>query len=424
LRGPVAADTGFSFADPFALGLLFVGIAVFAAVGALSHQHERAFSASLIYLGLGVAASIATSLLGIGWLEPLKDAEVVERAAELAVIIALFSAGLKIDRPFNTRAWGTVGRLLAIAMPLTIAGVALFGTAVLGLSLGAAIVLGAALAPTDPVLAGDVGVGPPGDEEEHEPNFALTAEGGLNDGLAYPFVLLGLFVAEQKSDWALEWLLADVVYAVVAGVVIGGAIGLGLAWSIKRLRDHELLIPALDGWVAVAATLAIYGLAEAAGGYGFLAVFVGGLAFRRYEHDHEVNGRVHTGAEMIEKFGELALILLLGSMLSLNGLQLPGVAGWALAAVLILVIRPISVLVALPGSRIEDRGERLFVAWFGVRGVGTLYYVSAATLAGTLAGDEAATVLWTAILCVIVSIVAHGMTASPLGRRLAPHSAK
>jgi sodium/hydrogen antiporter len=210
----------------------------------------------------------------------------------------------------------------------------------------------------------------------------------------------------------------------VAGVVIGGAIGLGLAWSIKRLRDHELLIPALDGWVAVAATLAIYGLAEAAGGYGFLAVFVGGLAFRRYEHDHEVNGRVHTGAEMIEKFGELALILLLGSMLSLNGLQLPGVAGWALAAVLILVIRPISVLVALPGSRIEDRGERLFVAWFGVRGVGTLYYVSAATLAGTLAGDEAATVLWTAILCVIVSIVAHGMTASPLGRRLAPHSAK
>jgi NhaP-type Na+/H+ or K+/H+ antiporter len=421
--GPFAADTGFSLGDTYATGLLFLGLAVFAAIGALSHQHERAFSASLIYLGLGIAASIATSLLGIGWLEPLKDAKVLERASELAVVIALFSAGLKLDRPFTPRSWGTVARLLVIAMPLTIAGVALFGTAVLGLSLGAAIVLGAALAPTDPVLAGDVGVGPPGDEEEHEPNFAITAEGGLNDGLAFPFVLLGLFLAEQKPDWALEWLLWDVGYAVLAGVVIGAALGLGLAWSIKRLRDHELLIPALDGWVAVAATLAIYGLAEVAGGYGFLAVFVGGLAFRRYEQDHEVNGRVHTGAEMVEKFGELALILLLGSMLSLNGLQLPGVAGWALAAVLILVIRPVSVLVALVGSQVEDRGERWFVAWFGVRGVGTLFYASTAAVAGTLAGDEAATVLWTAIVCVIVSIVAHGMTASPLGRRLAPHSA-
>ena len=312
-----------------------------------------------------------------------------------------------------------MARLLAIAMPLTIGAVALFGTAVLGLSLGAAIVLGAALAPTDPVLAGDIGVGPPGDEDEREPNFALTAEAGLNDGLAFPFVLVGLSVAEG-GDWFAEWLTADVLYAIIAGIGLGAGLGLLLAWSIKRLRDLDLLIPGLDGWVAVAATLAIYGLTEVAGGLGFIAVFVGGLAFRRYEHDHEINGRVHTGAEMVEKFGELALILLLGSMLSLDGLGLPGIGGWLLAVVLIVAIRPLTVFAALAGSQLERKGERAFVAWFGVRGIGTLYYVAAATVTGALAAEETGKVVWTAIVCVVVSIAVHGVSASPLGRRLAP----
>ena len=259
------ADTGFHLGETYPTGLLFLGLAVFAAIGALSHQRERAFSASLIYLALGVAGAIAVGVLNLGWLDPVEDAQTVERAAELAVIIALFSAGLKLDRPLRWRSWGSVARLLAIAMPLTIGAVALFGTAVLGLSLGAAIVLGAALAPTDPVLAGDIGVGPPGDEDEREPNFALTAEAGLNDGLAFPFVLVGLSVAE------------------------GGRLVRASGCRRRPLRDHRghragrrarapagrgrssacatstCSIPGLDGWVAVAATLAIYGLTEVAG---------------------------------------------------------------------------------------------------------------------------------------------------------------
>jgi sodium/hydrogen antiporter len=334
----------------------------------------------------------------------------------------VFSAGLKLDRVLSWGNWGSTARLLVVAVPLTIGAVALFGVTAMGLSAAAAVLLGAALAPTDPVLAGDVGVGPPGEEEEYEPNFALTSEAGLNDGLAFPFVLLGLAVAEG-GDWFAEWLTADVLYAIGAGVAFGGGLGLLLAWSIKRLRDLDLLIGALDGWVAVAATLAIYGLTEVAGGLGFIAVFVGGLAFRRYEHDHVVNRSVHTGAEMVEKFGELALILLLGSMLSLDGLGLPGIGGWLLAVVLIVAIRPLAVFAALAGSQLERRGERAFVAWFGVRGIGTLYYVGAATVTGTLAAEETGQVVWTAIVCVVVSIVVHGVSASPLGRRLAPDSA-
>ena len=415
----LAADTGLTFADTFPIGLLFVGIAVFAAVGAMSHEHERAFSASLIYLGLGAIAAFAIQLIGIDWVEPLKDAEVLGHVAEVALIFALFSSGLKLDRTLRWREWGSVVRLLAIAMPLTIAGVALFASEVVGLSLAAAVMLGAVLAPTDPVLAGDIGVGPPGDEAEHEPNFALTAEAGANDGLAAPFVLLGIFIAEEGgTGWVVEWFLADVLYACLAGVAVGAAVGWGAAWSVRRLRDRELLAPAFDGYHAIATALVLYGVAETIGGYGFLAVFAGGLAFRRYEHDHELNGSVHAGAEQVEKFMELAAILLLGSLLTGEGLTTPGWEGWLLAVVLLLVIRPLSTFASLLGSQVEGAGGRSFVAWFGVRGVGTLYYAATVVGAGVLSGGEEEILVWTAVACVIVSIVVHGITGGPALRLL------
>jgi NhaP-type Na+/H+ or K+/H+ antiporter len=416
---PLAADTGFTFADTFPIGLLFVGLAVFAAVGAMSHEHERAFSASLIYLGLGAVAAAAIQILDLEWVEPLEDATVLEHVAEVAMIFALFSSGLKLDRQLRWREWGSVVRLLAIAMPLTIAGVALFASEVIGLSLAAAVMLGAVLAPTDPVLAGDIGVGPPGDEAEHEPNFALTAEAGANDGLAAPFVLLGIFIAEKGgAGWLGEWLLADVLYACVAGVAVGAVVGWGAAWSVRRLRDRELLAPAFDGYHAIATALVLYGAGETIGGYGFLSVFAGGLAFRRYEHGHELNGRVHEGAEQVEKFMELAAILLLGSLLTGAGLTAPGWEGWLLAVVLLVVIRPVSTFLSLLGSQVEGAGGRSFVAWFGVRGVGTLYYAAAVVGAGALSGGEEELLVWTAVACVIVSIVVHGVTGGPALRLL------
>ena len=425
MHAPLAADTGFHFADPFALGLLFVGVAVFAAVGALSHQHERAFSASLIYLVLGAGAASVIQLAGLDWLDPIADAEVLDHLTEIAVIVALFSAGLKLDRPLTPRAWGSTVRLLLIAMPITIALVALLGWQLLGLSAAAAVLLGACIAPTDPVLAGDIGVGPPGDEDEHEPNFALTSEAGLNDGLAFPFVLLALFMAgEAGAGWLTEWLVADVLYAIVAGLAIGAAVGVVAAWSVKRLRDRELLAPTLDGYHAIATVLVIYGLAEVAAAYGFLAAFAGGLAFRRYEHDHELNGTVHEGAELAEKLLELSVILLLGSLLTNAGLGVPGWAGWLLAVVTIAVVRPVACVIALLGSQLERPSEKTFVAWFGVRGVGSLFYAATAVQAGVLAPDEEALVVWTVIACVLLSIVVHGITAGPSMRRmLAPDRA-
>jgi NhaP-type Na+/H+ or K+/H+ antiporter len=413
-----AAGPGFDLLDTFDLGVLFIGLAVFAAVGALSHQHERAFSASLIYLALGAAAAIAIGALEIDWIDPVADASLIEHLAEAAMVIALFSAGMKLDRPLTFRDWSTVSRLLLLAMPLTIGAVALLGSALLGLSAAAALLLGAALAPTDPVLAGDIGVGPPGDEEEHEPNFALTAEAGLNDGLAAPFVLAGVFVAEEQADWGLEWFAADVVYAIAVGIAIGAATGTLAAWSVKRLRSRDFLDATFDGFHAIATALVTYGLVEVVAGYGFVGVFAGGIAFRRYEHDHEINATVHEGAERIEKLLELAVILLLGSMLTFGGLGQPGWEGWLLAILLLAVVRPLACLISLVGSRMDHPEEKAFVAWFGVRGVGTLYYLALIVTSGALGAAEQELVVWTCIAAVLVSIVVHGITAGPSLRAL------
>jgi NhaP-type Na+/H+ or K+/H+ antiporter len=395
---------------------------VFAAVGALSHQHERAFSASLIYMGLGLAAAVVMAAIGVDGLHPLENARLLEWLSEIAVVIALFATGLRLDRPVTPRSWATVWRLLAIAMPLTIGAVTLFGVHAMGLSLGAAIVLGAILAPTDPVLAGDIGVGPPDEEDEREPHFALTGEAGLNDGLAFPFVFLGLFVLADEGGWGAEWLTADLLYAIPVGLAIGGLGGYATAALAVRLRERELLLPQFDGWMAIPTVLTVYGLAELAGAYGFLAAFAGGVGFRGYERSHNYNKRVHGGVETVEKFGELSVILLIGSMVTLDGLGEPGIAGWLLVPVLLLAIRPLSVLVALVGSRLDWR-ERAFIAWFGVRGVGSLYYVAVAIGAGTLAGDARA-VVWTVLACIVASIVVHGISATPIDRWASRSSAR
>jgi sodium/hydrogen antiporter len=329
-------------------------------------------------------------------------------------VVALFATGLKLERELSFRGWRNVARLLLVAMPLTIGAIALFGSLVMGLSLGAAIALGACLAPTDPVLAGDIGVGPPGDEEEREPNFSITGEAGLNDCLACPFLLLGVAIAE--GDDLVEWALADIVYGIVAGIAIGGVLGYGIAALTVRLRDRELLAHELDGWVAIGAVAVIYGATEIAGAYGFLAAFAGGIGFRRYEHTHERNRGVHDGAEIVEDVAELALILVLGSCFTLTGLGEPGVSGWMLVPLLLLVIRPAAVLLSLVRTR-ESLRERAFVGWFGVRGIGSLFYASVVIGLGAFSEGETRAIFWTVAVVVLVSIAVHGISATPLTRR-------
>jgi sodium/hydrogen antiporter len=393
---------------------------VLVAILALTHHGERHFSPALVYLAMGCAGAVGASLIGAPWLSLADDAAVVERVSELTVLMALFATGLRIDHRLDPREWGSTAVLLGIVMPLTIAAVAAIGAWGLGLSAGAAIVLAAALAPTDPVLAGDLGVGGPGEGDRSESAFALTSEAGLNDGLAFPFVLLGLVVAGGLDGGSLaEWIAIDVVWAIASAIVAGAALGWGIAAAAVHLRDRGLLAVQLDGWAAVGAVLTIYGVSEIIGAYGFLAVFAGGLAFRRYERDHEYNEGVHAGAEALERALELTMILFLGSLLTLDGLRIAGWESLALAAALILVIRPAAALVGLAGTRLA-RPQRLYVGFFGIRGIGSIYYAAAAVGSGLLATGEGRVVIWTIAVVVCVSIVVHGVSAAPLTRRLAP----
>jgi NhaP-type Na+/H+ or K+/H+ antiporter len=415
----IASSPGFhpGSLDP----LLFVlgGVALLVAMLALSNQRGKLYSASVVYLLLGVAVAVIVTALDVRWLDPLRDAVVIEHASEVAVIIALFGTGLALERPLGWRAWASTWRLLGIVMPLTIVAVAAWANTAMGLSIAAAIVLGATLAPTDPVLAGDLGVGPPGEPDRSEPRFALTSEAGLNDGLAFPFVMLGLLIAAPATSkgWALPWVLGDVVYGVAVGVAVGIAVGIALGWLYRFWRGAGHVRTTFDAWIALAAVLAVYGVTEILDAYGFLAAFAAGIAFNHAENDTEADRRVHRGALLAEKFGELALVLLLGSLLSIRGLELPDASGWILVALLLLVIRPAATLLAFLGSTLPMR-ERLFVGWFGVRGIGSLYYASFAAASGLLPDAEARVVLWTVLIAASISIIAHGLTAEPLQRLL------
>ena len=401
--------------------LMLIGGAVIL-IGAviLSIQRGRPFSAALIYLLAGALAGLGLRAMGIGWYDPVEDAEIFSRAAELAVIVSLFGAGVKLDRALTWANWRTTVLLLVVAMPLTIIGMTVIGASLLSMALPSAVLLGAVLAPTDPVLADDVQVGGPmQNEPEDESRFSITAEAGLNDGLAFPFVILALFAYERGFNtvgtWWMEWLTADLMFAVVIGLVMGSVAGRVIAGLTYHVIDRKWLANPFDAFVAIGAIFAVYGATELTEGYGFLAVFAAGVAFRRYEARHEVNQRLHEVTLVVEKLAELSVLLLLGSVLPIGGVLELGWPVLVAALALIFLVRPLAVMVALLPSGLPGR-QRLFIAWFGIRGIGSIYYVGFAF--ATLTPSDATPLFSVVAIAILLSVAAHGLTSSWLTRRL------
>ena len=338
---------------------------------------RRPLSMPIAFLGLGMI--VFALPLGLPDADPLAHPKLTEHLTEVGVIVALMGAGLKIDRPLSRRGWASTWRLLAIAMPITIAAMALLGWWWAGLVPAAALLLGAALAPTDPVLAADVQVGEPTDEEdsEDEVRFALTSEAGLNDGLAFPFVYAAIGMATVAGmGWFGEWALQDVLYKGVVGVVGGLLVGKLLGKLFFRARKESLrLSKHSEGFLALAATFLAYGLVEVAGGYGFLAVFVAARAIRAAERSHDYHQVLHDFAEQTERLLTVMLLLLFGGAV-VGGLLAPLTWQAALAGLaLIFVIRPLSGFLSLRGAP-GRKAEHWVIAAFGIRGIGSFYYLS------------------------------------------------
>lgn len=370
-------------------------------------------SLPIFCIAIGAGLSFLPGVPRLALSSPL-ELGLAERASELVVIIALMGAGLKLDRQIGWRRWIVTWRLLGIAMPLTIAALTIAGHLALGLGLAGALLLAAALAPTDPVLASDVQVGPPSEGGEDESRFALTSEAGLNDGLAFPFVLLAIGVASE--GWGLrafaEWALVAVAWKLAAGLLIGAAIGRALGWLTFRLPIRSRLSRSGAGFVALGITCFAYGATELAHGYGFVAVFAAALALRGTERGHDFHRKLHDFMEELERLLMMVLLVLLGAALAGGGL-LAGltVRSAAFALLAIFVVRPLSGWLSLLGSG-RPWTERAVIAFFGIRGLGTIYYLAYAL--GRAPFADPALIWSTAGLTILLSIVLHGVTVTPV----------
>lgn len=368
---------------------------------------------TFVYLLLGLLAG--PLLLDLAPADPLAALPALERLAELGVIISLMVIGIRIGRPLTWRAWRSTWRLILLVMPLTIAAVTLSGQLLLGLALGPALLLAAVLAPTDPILAGPLEEHELADEAEHR--FGLSSESGLNDGFAFPFVYLGLYCTwnlSQWQEWAMFWLARDLIYAVVmalpAGLLLGRLAGRLylrlLPQSGKRWRHFTPL----------GLLLATYGLVEALGGYGFLAAFTAGLGFRQImAQDWERLEMFADFTESIDELIKVMVLITLGALLRWEDFTALGWPVLAFALVLVLVIRPALTLVATAGGGFSwhDRG---YWAWFGLRGIGSIYYLSYAINTG-LDDDLARTLFAATATAILVSSILHGLSVRPYQRR-------
>jgi NhaP-type Na+/H+ or K+/H+ antiporter len=368
---------------------------------------EPAASALLIFTGFLLFGMVPETRAAMN---PTTAPRLWEVAAELCVIIGLFGTGLRIDRLAKRSQWRPTIRLLAVAMPLTIAAVAVFGWAVAGMTVAGAILLGAILAPTDPVLAGDVQVGPPLEGGEHPVRYTLTTEAGLNDGLAFPFVHLGVLVAAAGGlslGLAGEWLARDVIYRVAAGTLMGFAVGWALGKVLFDWPRENALSRTESGVIALAGVLLAYGVTELAEGYGFIAAFVSGLTLRRSESEHDFHRRLHDFSESLEHALTALLLVALGAVMPLLWPYLD----WthvAIGLALLLVIRPLIAWVSLWGVMMRGR-EKLVVAFYGVRGIGSIYYLAYAGHHVELINEEQ---LWATIaFTILASTIIHGLTA-------------
>jgi NhaP-type Na+/H+ or K+/H+ antiporter len=392
-----------------------------------------AVSAPMVLVTVGLLIGLTPLPDGMP-LDPQENRATIQHVTELAVLVALMGVGLALDRPLELRRWASWGRwsstwrLLGIAMPLCIGAVALLGWAA-GLAPAAALLLGAVLAPTDPVLASDVQVAGPqtGDlevDESDEVRFTLTSEAGLNDGLAFPFVYAAILLATEGAvgHWALEWAAWYVVGKIVLGVAAGVLMGRLLAYIAFRSPSPSLRVAERgESLMALAALLSAYGVGEVVGGYGFLAVFACAMTFRSAERSHDYHAAMHEVAERLERLLTLFVLLVLGIALSrglLNSLDWRGVA---IGVALVLVVRPAAGVLALsPWAHREsprlDAGQRWATAFFGVRGIGSIYYLAYASgHADGLGADW----LWSTVaFTIVLSVFVHGALASPVMRRL------
>lgn len=446
----MALSSSLSFAHWLALaGALLLALSVSSA-----YVQRLPISSSTLYLALGL-------LLGprlLGWVELRIEPGNLwfERLTEVAVSIALFISGLKLRLPFRDKAWSAVYRLAGPLMLFCIVGVALLCHFALGLDWASALLLGAILAPTDPVLAGAVSVSDAADRDRVK--YALSGEAGLNDGTAFPFVVLALHWQRASRDhgaWLLHWALLELLWSVVAALAVGYILGRVLGrWAIQQ-RSTQRDTEAPSDFAALALIALAYTAGTLLHAWSFLAVFAAGVGLRQAEvrivrasphpdivqrmqgsasqrathppAEHLVSA--HVGADELEAPAVAAGVLVAETMTFGNAVErllevllvtLVGVAvgtywDWRalpVAAVLFLLLRPAGSFLCLIGSH-TSRLQRGLIGWFGIRGIGSLYYLAYAQSHASQR-QSLSEIAGITVSVISLSVLLHGSSATPL----------
>jgi NhaP-type Na+/H+ or K+/H+ antiporter len=394
--------------DIYILDLLVIGLLLLIVTLGSGWIVRLPLSFALIYLLVG----IFLGPYGVKLIQLRPDAQFLERLTEFVVLISLFSCGLKMNRNLYLGAWRSTVRLIGFLMPISIFAIAAVGHWLLRMEWGPAILLGAILAPTDPVLASEVQISHV--EDRDELRFGLTSEGGLNDALAFPFVYFGIYALKDSNwdNWFKQWVAVDLIWAIAAGLVMGILVAKAVVWIDKRMQKIETVDALMEDFVALSIILLTYSLTEIVNGYGFLAVFVAGIVAQRSYRDPEKRHSQLEFIEQLEKLLEVGTILLLGSILRWPAI----VAHWGeallVAALLIFVIRPLGAWISTIGARLRPVTRWLY-GWFGIRGVGSIYYLCYAFGNG-LKDQLGEQIAWITYITIVISVVIHGISATPI----------
>ncbi|MEN9519260.1 MAG: hypothetical protein RLZZ381_1848 [Cyanobacteriota bacterium] len=395
--------------DTYILTLFVIGILLLGVTLGSGWIERLPLSYALIYLLVG----ILLGSYGFGLIEIRPETDFLERLTELTVIVSVFCCGLKMNRPLKLWAWQSTIRLIGLLMPISIFALAAIAHYVLSMGWGAAILLGAILAPTDPVLASEVQLSDI--EDRDELRFSLTSEGGLNDALAFPFVYFGIHAIKDPNwdNWFKNWVGIDLLWAIAGGIVMGIVVAKAVIWIEYQLQKRRPADDLMANFVAISIILLTYSLTELVNGYGFLAVFVAGFVVQdSYFVKHEKRIAHLEFTEQIEKLLEVTVIIVLGNVLLVNPMLKYAGQSLLVAGLLFLVIRPLGVWLSMLRSGLPATTRNL-IGWFGIKGLGSIYYLAYVLGEGVI-GETAEQIAWITYTVVVLSMIVHGISAYPL----------
>jgi NhaP-type Na+/H+ or K+/H+ antiporter len=397
--------------DQYILMVLLIGVAGFGMSIMPAVTKKTGISYSIIYVAAGVLIYLILPDY-LPKISPLDDSKITIHLSELIVIISLMGTGLKIDRVFSFSKWSTPLKLIGIAMLMCMVVCCLLGYYMLGLALPSAVLIAAVLAPTDPVLAADVQVGPPQEKAKSETKFALTSEAGINDGMAFPFVWLAITLALTTTNLDRQlahWFGFYFLYKIAAGLVLGWLSGKFTGYLVFTVFKKYRLISPTDGFLAISLTLCTYGFAEALHGYGFIAVFVAGFTLRHSEKNHHYHQELHSFTDQVERLLLGILLVFFGGALVTGILKPLDMKMVLFSCLFLFVVRPLFAYVSLISSKMHWK-EKMAISFFGIRGMGSVFYLSFALDHASFSNAKD---LWAIVaFTMLLSIVMHGLTAT------------